>query len=98
MSCVSGKQEAQCQSQIHVMMFFDGTGNNIQADYYQAASGKQRPSNVARLFMTARDKPNEGYFRFYMPGVGTPFPEIDDTGGALGGGAGAGGEARILWR
>ncbi|WP_155401883.1 T6SS phospholipase effector Tle1-like catalytic domain-containing protein [Chromobacterium violaceum] len=97
MSCVSGKQEAQCQSQIHVMMFFDGTGNNIQADYYQAASGKQRPSNVARLFMTARDKPNEGYFRFYMPGVGTPFPEIDDTGGALGGGAGAGGEARILW-
>ncbi|TDR80105.1 T6SS phospholipase effector Tle1-like catalytic domain-containing protein [Paludibacterium purpuratum] len=97
LACVSGKEGAKCQAQIHVMLFFDGTGNNINADYYQAPGGKQKPSNIARLFLTARDKQHEGYFRFYMPGVGTPFPEIGDKGGALGGGAGAGGEARILW-
>lgn len=97
LSCVTGQEQAKCQGQIHVAMFFDGTGNNISADLYQAPAGKEKPSNIARLFMTARDKPHDGYFAFYMPGVGTTFPEIGDKGGTLGGGAGAGGEARILW-
>jgi len=97
LSCVNGKQQANCQGQIHVAMFFDGTGNNIKTDYFQAPAGKQKPSNIARLFMAARDKPNDGYFAFYMPGVGTSFPEIGDKGGLLGKAAGVGGEARILW-
>jgi len=99
LSCVTGKEQTKCQGQIHVMMFFDGTGNNITDDHYQPVEGKPKPSNIARLFLAARDKPDEGYFRFYMPGVGTPFPEISDKGGKLGAGAGAGagGEARILW-
>jgi len=60
LSCVNGKQQASCQGQIHVAMFFDGIGNNIKIDYCQAPVGKQKPSNIARLFMAARDKPNAG--------------------------------------
>ncbi|WP_083340823.1 T6SS phospholipase effector Tle1-like catalytic domain-containing protein [Chromobacterium amazonense] len=97
LSCVNGAQQAKCQGQVHLALFFDGTGNNINLDYYQAPAGKQKPSNIARLFLAARDKPQDGYFASYMPGVGTPFPEIGDTGGLAGLAGGQGGEARILW-
>ncbi|RQO68256.1 DUF2235 domain-containing protein [Aquitalea sp. FJL05] len=97
LACVSGKDSSKCRGQIHVVLFFDGTGNNLNLDYYQPKPDQQKPSNIARMFLAARDKPDDGYFRFYMPGVGTPFPEIGDKGGMLGTAAGAGGEARILW-
>jgi len=97
LACVSGKDSSKCQGQIHVVLFFDGTGNNINQDYFEVKPERQKPSNIARMFLAARDKPDNGYFAFYMPGVGTPFPEIGDKGGVLGGAAGAGGEARILW-
>lgn len=103
LACVSGQDGAKCRSQVHVALFFDGTGNNLNLDYYQAKPAQQKPSNIARLFLAARDKPDDGYFAFYMPGVGTPFPEIGDNGGwfglgqTAGGAAGWYGEERILW-
>lgn len=53
-------------------------------------------SDVARLFRAYRDDPQEGYFRVYVPGVGTPFPEIgEDEPDGLGAAFGAGGDGRI---
>lgn len=53
-------------------------------------------SNVARLFRAYRDEPLEGYFPVYVPGVGTPFPEIDENEPeGLGAAFGAGGDGRI---
>jgi len=53
-------------------------------------------SNVARLFRAYPDDPHEGYFRVYVPGIGTPFPEIgEDEPSGLGAAFGAGGDGRI---
>ena len=56
-------------------------------------------SNVARLFEAfPRTKQREGYFRNYVPGVGTPFPEIGELTETDDGKAFAkGGQARIVW-
>lgn len=56
-------------------------------------------SNVARLFRTyPNNKQTGGYFRNYIPGVGTPFREIDElTESAEGKTFALGGEARIIW-
>lgn len=56
-------------------------------------------SNVARLFRSfPGDKIPSGYFRFYIPGVGTPFPEIGELTETDEGKAFAkGGQARIIW-
>lgn len=61
-------------------------------------SAEQRKhTNVVRLFHVHRDDPSDGFYRHYIPGVGTPFAEIGDAGGTRGSAAAAGGEARILW-
>jgi hypothetical protein len=53
-------------------------------------------SNVARLFRSYPNDPTEGYFRMYVPGLGTPFPEIGETDAkGMGMGFGAGGDGRI---
>lgn len=56
-------------------------------------------SNVARLFRTfPSDKTGEGIFSFYMPGLGTPFPEINEQTETQEGKAfGKGGQPRIVW-
>ncbi len=82
-----------CCNTLHVSLFFDGTGNNLYNDLYQAVPN--HPTNVVRLFQAtigagyaggASGKPllddvestGGKYFKYYIPGVGTPFPEIDD--------------------
>jgi len=57
----------------------------------------RKHSNVVRLFHTHKVAPRSGFYGHYIPGVGTPFDKISDTGGPLGSAAAAGGEARILW-
>jgi len=56
-------------------------------------------SNVARLFLAfPRTKTEEGQFRIYIPGPGTPFPEIGERTETQEGKAFAkGGQPRILW-
>jgi len=92
----------RCSGQVHVGLFFDGTGNNKKLDYDSLPPEKRKHSNVVRLYQAHRDAPLDGYFRHYIPGVGTPFPEIGDTshpdGGWPGGSAFAEkGEHRIVW-
>jgi hypothetical protein len=86
-----------CSGQVFVGLFFDGTGNNLELDYNQPAPDKRKHSNVVRLYQTFRDEHTAGYLRFYLPGVGTPFPEIGDSGGKLGKAMAARGEDRIHW-
>jgi hypothetical protein len=59
--------------------------------------GLRKHTNIVRLFHAHRDEPKAGFFRYYIPGVGTPFAEIGDEGGTRGSAMGAGGEERILW-
>jgi len=56
-------------------------------------------SNVARLFLAfPENKQKDGYFRSYIAGVGTPFPEIGEETETDDGKAFAkGGQKRIVW-
>lgn len=91
-----------CSGQVFVGLFFDGTGNNRIADYEEPPVEERKHSNVVRLFHTFRIAEKKGYFRHYIPGVGTKFPKIGDDNtylfkknrGAIGGERG---EARIIW-
>ena len=73
-----------CTGVIFVGMFFDGTGNNEDADYKEPPRPprEQKHSNVVRLYhaFPGQDKSGyrsgtTGYYRYYIPGVGTPFEE-----------------------
>jgi hypothetical protein len=107
-----------CCKTLHISLFFDGTGNNLNNDLY--LSNPRHPTNIARLFRasigdghaggtvhgtsTARGLTdavgtgNGQYFKYYMPGVGTPFTEVGDLDYGNAGLAFAHyGEERINW-
>ncbi|MGP1177443.1 T6SS phospholipase effector Tle1-like catalytic domain-containing protein [Serratia sp. CY43202] len=105
-----------CCKTLHISLFFDGTGNNLNNDLL--LSNPKHPTNIARLFRATigsgtaggvptndqnalLDAAEEGegkYFKFYMPGVGTPFPEVNDPDYSTMGLVGAAkGEERINW-
>lgn len=109
MACVRSPKKTECQGQIYIGLFYDGSGNN--QDWKQkdpivnpnklTQRQRNKHSNVARLWDAHLDEPRNGFFRAYMPGVGTPFEEIGDTVEALtdnaGGGFGYMGADRINW-
>lgn len=106
-----------CCKTLHISLFFDGTGNNLNHDLYESTVA--HPTNIARLFRatigaghaggTAHNPLASGltdasgigygqYYKYYMPGVGTPFPEVGDLDYNTAGLAFAqGGERRINW-
>lgn len=98
---LEAERSTKCSGQVFLGMFFDGTGNNRRLDYELPSPEDRKHSNIVRLFHAYRRDEARGFFRAYIPGVGTPFPEIDDPGKGVWatGGAGMGllGEARILW-
>ncbi|RDI29468.1 putative alpha/beta hydrolase family protein DUF2235 [Pseudacidovorax intermedius] len=84
-----------CEKPIHVGIFFDGTNNNLERD-----KAEQPPShtNIVTLYETFKDKPDDGYYRFYVPGVGTRFMEVGESTESDDGKAyGKGGDQRINW-
>ena len=96
---------ASCVQTVWFSFFFDGTGNNLNAD-----AETLKHSNVAKLYRAHKGdeniggveggikKSNSGIYRAYIPGIGTYFPAIKDNGGSAAGlGAGAFGEERITW-
>lgn len=85
---------ASCQQQVWLSFFFDGTGNNLDADV-----GTEKHSNVAKLYRAhSENDSTSGVYRIYIPGVGTYFKEVGDDGGsALGLGTGRMGDARLDW-
>lgn len=87
-----------CTGKLHVGIFFDGTGNNLTNDYIRPKPSERKHSNVVKLFNTYLDEKERGYFKYYIPGVGTPFPAINDSGTSRLGGAFAwDGEKRVIW-
>ncbi len=103
MECVRSQNKTQCQGQVYVGLFFDGTGNNskwVQKGHTVTQQQRNKHSNVARLFDAHLFEPQNGFFRYYVPGVGTPFDEIGDTStddDKAGNGAGYMGADRINW-
>ena len=113
--------EPPCCKTLHISLFFDGTGNNLNYDLYRIQEPPNpaipHPTNIARLFQATigqgyaggvgsknlelTDMPESAgnkYYKYYIPGVGTPFPEVLDLDFSLGGLATASkGEERINW-
>ena len=107
--------EPPCCKTLHISLFFDGTGNNLNNDLYIA--DPKHPTNIARLFRATIGQGYAGgvqghagelvdmagtsgnkYYKYYIPGVGTPFPEVSDLDySMLGLAFASGGEARINW-
>jgi hypothetical protein len=92
----------KCEYRISIGLFFDGTGNN--QDWADPQLGgathlaRRKDSNVARLYRAYPNKPLEGNYSSYIPGVGTPFADVgEDDASMLGMGFGAGGDARIVF-
>ncbi len=92
---VPSKKEAMCQCTkvIHYSIFFDGTGNNREQEMAKPVE-KRALSNIAKLFDA--HKLNDDQIRIaYIPGVGTPYPEIGDPGTTAGMAIGEGADKRI---
>jgi hypothetical protein len=93
---VGGSQRFVCCHSMHVSLFFDGTNNNDNND-----TRRNHPSNIAKLYHASiqDDKAKRGgYFSYYMPGVGTAFPEVGELDYSEAGLKYAtGGEDRINW-
>ncbi|MES2127136.1 MAG: DUF2235 domain-containing protein [Pseudomonadota bacterium] len=82
-----------CMAELQVGIFFDGTNNNKDRD-----TPRLSDSNISRLFKAYPEKRSSGLFPIYIPGVGTPFPEIGEPGESdMGSGFGIGCEARVLY-
>lgn len=82
-----------CEVTMQIGIFFDGTGNNVEAD-----KGVKGHSNIARLFEAYEDVSEVGSYAIYVPGLGTPFPLVgEDTETTLGGAFAKGGDSRIVF-
>jgi len=82
-----------CKVRLKIALFFDGTGNNLEAD-----RDTKEHSNVARLFRShTPDDTGRGIYRAYVPGLGTYFKDIGDVGDQMGMGFGKYGEPRLEW-
>lgn len=92
---VPSKQEAMCQCTkvLHFSVFFDGTDNNRYVELAKDVS-ERALSNVAKLF-DAHTNSDANAVRVYVPGVGTKYPEIGDSGGAMGKAIGTGADQRV---
>lgn len=89
-------QRFECCYSLHISLFFDGTNNNDSND-----TKKGHSSNISKLFHASLQGPKaqkSGYYSYYMPGVGTAFPEIGELDYSEEGLKYAtGGEDRINW-
>ena len=89
-----------CSDILHLAFYFDGTGNNRDAD-----AAQKKWSNVARLFDASREDNLKGIYRAYTSGIGTklnrreaaastPWRWLRDN-DKLGGGIGLGASSRL---
>ncbi|AJY15706.1 DUF2235 domain-containing protein [Burkholderia multivorans] len=68
-----------CQRSLHISLFFDGTNNNDDEDNPRwRDSNTWCHTNVARLYKAAIFEPNDGIYKYYIAGVGTPFEKIGE--------------------
>lgn len=83
-----------CLQNIWISFFFDGTGNNRDADFET-----KKHSNVAKLSLVhVQENEEKGIYQVYVPGVGTYFKEVGDNGASKpGSGFGYMGDKRLIW-
>jgi type VI secretion system (T6SS) phospholipase Tle1-like effector len=86
--------ETVCRFPVRIAFFFDGTGNNREAD-----APLFQHTNVARLFLAHRLSDQvTATFKYYIPGLGTYFKDVGDPGNTTPGLAfAAWGEKRLQW-
>ena len=83
----------ECEFTLNIGVFFDGTDNNRHTE-----PSKFTNTNIVRLWEAYKDDKDDGFFKHYVSGVGTPFTEIgEETVPGMGAPFGAGGEARIVY-
>lgn len=76
--CLVVDPKMSCPQTLNVTLFFDGTNNNNDINNPRRDSRNHTHTNVARLFNASVLDPENGGFPFYIPGVGTPLPEIGE--------------------
>lgn len=102
-----------CDYNLFFGFFFDGTRNNyVQADptkshsnvarLYDCFPGQSVPGVLPRATDWQRNPEHYShFFRVYVPGVASPFKQVNDSGegrdAMLGAACGALGERRIIW-
>lgn len=102
-----------CDTNLFFGFFFDGTKNNyIKAEagknhsnvarLYDCYPGKSVPGVLPKSTdWTHRAENYTHFYKVYIPGVSSPFPQVGDTGEGnderFGGAGGALGERRIIW-
>ena len=104
--------KSACNANLFFGFFFDGTCNN-----YELAAKTGDQSNVARMYdifpgrgvpkvldtVIWKNRPERysNFFRVYIPGVSSPFDQVNDSGKGwvktLGGSVGYKGGDRIIW-
>jgi hypothetical protein len=105
-----GREGELCKTNLFFGFFFDGTKNNyvkagVANDYsnvarlYDCYPGISVPGVLPKeTDWTYRADQFSHFFRVYVPGVASPFPQINDSGDGTAGAAGGGyGEHRIIW-
>jgi hypothetical protein len=110
---ILGVPGESCKTNLFFGFFFDGTKNN----YIQAEAGKTHSNvarlydcypglSVPGVLPPTTDWQNNParythFFKVYVPGVASPFPQVNDGGvgvqGTSGAAAGAFGDRRIIW-
>ncbi|WP_309618023.1 DUF2235 domain-containing protein, partial [Salinibacterium sp.] len=92
---VPEKEEAMCQCTkvLHFSVFFDGTGNNRDQEMAKPLE-RRALSNIAKLSDAHKDN-GDTIRAIYIPGAGTPYPVVGDSGGMLGSSIGKGADTRI---
>ena len=102
-----------CTTNLFLGFFFDGTKNNYVlaekaktlsnvARLYDCYPGQSVPGVLPKeTDWPDKDKQYTHFFKVYVPGVASPFKEVNDSGAGLdlrrGGVGGYKGEARIVW-
>ena len=109
-----GVPNASCNTNLFFGFFFDGTKNNYRlaakaneysnvARLYDAFPGQSVPGVLPKGVDWKLEKDSRflNFFRVYVPGVASPFPDINDGGDGLtkllGGAMGRKGNDRIVW-
>lgn len=92
-ACLADDKAGDCTKVMWTSIFFDGTNNNLERDKLDNSY-----SNIVVLYNTHKNKEQGDYYPYYIPGVGTPFPEIGELKeSSQGKSMAAGGEDRILY-
>ncbi|MEH6433913.1 T6SS phospholipase effector Tle1-like catalytic domain-containing protein [Massilia sp. DD77] len=103
-----------CETNLFLGFFFDGTRNNYRADeqgnsqsnvarLYDIFPGFDVPKVLpeASKWKGEKDPRFPHFYRIYVPGVASPFEQVEDSGAGftkiLGGAGGREGEDRIVW-